>query len=668
MKIRQLTLPLLVASAALAQAPVLVQQAANSGSNIGSLTVTLGQAPAQGDVLIVCHDSTSGGASTVSGGGVTNWVLCQSTLPADNSEIWAGVVDGGPSSSSLITLGGAPNSASAIVSEWHGISIPLDFSSAIAQGIDGSAASPAVSGSVLANANDLVISTIGVHSGGGETILPVVPPGSAFTPPPPADSSIMAATFVVPGATGSVSTSWILGFAHTWASATVVFHTTVISAGVSGTVFSDDNHNGVRDPGEAGVPGVSVTLNDGSNTLTATTDANGLYVFANVTPGQFTVAVQLAPGFFASTPLFYNVDAQGGGTVNGGDFGIYQLVITATVAGAVFADTNHNGVRDAGEAGVAGVSVTLDDGTSIVGATTDGNGNYQFTNVALGQCTVALQLAAGFAATTPISYSVNTSAGGSVSVSDFGIYQFLPSATIGGTVFDDVNENGSRNAGEGGIGGVTVTLSNASTNLATTTDANGHYQFANVGLALYTVTCTLPVGLQASTPLSNPVDALAGGPVNGGDFGLFQVVVTAHDGHGIGFWSNKLGLSLVTQYNLLPTLPGLFIVDGRGHYVSPNNNSQLASWLQHATARNMAYMLSAQFVAMSFNVAVGYVEGGSHVQTCALGVISIQELLARTLASLAAHPYTPDGSAFRAEQEALKDALDAANNNHNWVF
>ena len=572
MRYRRLAVALLVASAGLAQAPVLVQQAANSGSNLASLTVTLGQPPTVGNVLIVCHDSTSGGASSVTGGGVSNWILCQSTLPADNSEIWAGVVDGGPDASSLITLGGSPNSACAIVSEWHGITIPLDFTGAIATGTDGSAADPAVSGTVFANANDLVVSMIGVHSGGGETIAAVVPqePGfGEFTPPPPADSSIMAAAFVVPGAAGSVATSWVLGFAHIWASAIVVFRSPAAISTVSGTVFVDSDHDGSRDPGETGVAGASVTLDDGTTSTTATTDGNGLYQFTGVAAGHYTVAFQIAAGFSATTPLSYEIDVPGSGSVAGGDFGTFLTPTSATVSGTVFDDSNHNGIRNAGEGGVAGLPVTLDDGT---------------------------------------------------------------------------------------------------TSITTTTDANGLYQFAGVPPVLYTVSVQLPNSLAASTPTSYPVDASFGGAVNGGDFGVYQLVVTAHDGHGIGFWASKNGLRLVTSYNLLPTLPGLFLVNRRGNFVAPGSNGALSSWLQNATATNMAYMLSAQFAAMSFNVAVGFVDGKSSVNTPAFGVITIQDLLQMAFACVVAHPYTPSGSAFRAEQEALKNVLDAANNNQNWVL
>jgi peroxidase len=64
---------------------------------------------------------------------------------------------------------------------------------------------------------------------------------------------------------------------------------------ISGTVFNDTNHDGVRDPGEVPLGGRTVQLEDpatGDVLVTTTTDSNGFYsfdVFAGLTLGQFNV-------------------------------------------------------------------------------------------------------------------------------------------------------------------------------------------------------------------------------------------------------------------------------------------------------------------------------------------------------------------------------------------
>jgi hypothetical protein len=209
---------LLLAGVASGQAPVLVQQVASSGTDLASLSVNLGAVPIAGDLLILCHDSTSGGGSAVSGGGVTNWFLCRSTLPADNSEIWAGLVDGTPDTAITITLGGSPNSASANVSEWQGLAAPLAFTGQITTGGGGTA----FTDSVFAYPGDLVIATTGLHTT-GMTIGAATNGFADLDRPDPQPSSVMTASWLVPAANGRYATSWSLGFSHPWASAIVVF-------------------------------------------------------------------------------------------------------------------------------------------------------------------------------------------------------------------------------------------------------------------------------------------------------------------------------------------------------------------------------------------------------------------------------------------------------------
>ena len=64
-------------------------------------------------------------------------------------------------------------------------------------------------------------------------------------------------------------------------------------ASISGYVYFDANNNGIKDPGETGIPGTTVTLsgtNDqGPVSQTATTDANGFYQFTNLQPGTYSV-------------------------------------------------------------------------------------------------------------------------------------------------------------------------------------------------------------------------------------------------------------------------------------------------------------------------------------------------------------------------------------------
>ena len=108
-------------------------------------------------------------------------------------------------------------------------------------------------------------------------------------------------------------------------------------------VWLDRNGNGVADPGEAGVPGVTVTLmRDGDHdgvyetTIgTTTSDANGNYAFANLRYGDYCVVVDAATapnGAALTTPDHVDADLAPGEVSLLGDFGLAPSVLPFTGA------------------------------------------------------------------------------------------------------------------------------------------------------------------------------------------------------------------------------------------------------------------------------------------------------------------------------------------------
>jgi hypothetical protein len=104
-----------------------------------------------------------------------------------------------------------------------------------------------------------------------------------------------------------------------------------------------------------------------------------------------------------------------------------------------------------------------------------------------------------------------------------------------------------------------------------------------------------------------------------------------------------------------------------GSAFNPTTYAQFRTWLLDANAKNMAYMLSAQLAAMKLNVLNGKVSGDALVYYPGLGFISVNNLIAKADAELGLHGLTLAGSPYRAYQEMLKNALDNANNNKNFV-
>jgi hypothetical protein len=241
-------------------------------------------------------------------------------------------------------------------------------------------------------------------------------------------------------------------------------------------------------------------------------------------------------------------------------------------------------------------------------------------------------------------------------------------STISGIVFDDFDADGTQDAGEPGLAGVEVQLIGTSGTATTTSAADGSYTFLAVADGEYEVKQIVdPLsGRVATTPSSSFVTVCGCGTAQGADFGQ-NLANTNCDGHTIGFWRNKHGRDLVDSHNLLPELGAMNVVDENGDYFTTNDINEYKNWLKGAKATNMAYMLSAQLTAMNFNVRVGFVGGSCMIDDPNLGQVTIQSVIQLAIDSLATDPYTPKHHAQRDYQEQLKDALDAANNNQNWL-
>lgn len=355
-----------------------------------------------------------------------------------------------------------------------------------------------------------------------------------------------------------------------------------IGQGLSGHVYIDRNNDGVRQPDEAGIAGVTITLSGqtagGQNVCdlidcTAVTDASGNFIFHNV-PGSSPAGYTLTEQSQGDAPLNAYADGiDAAGTVNGtprgsaGNDVITDIVLQAgemgvdyafgerssSLSGSVYIDVDDDGVRQPGEAGIENVLITLS-GTTANGddictlraamapalpctATTDANGDYRFDDLPAGTYVLT--------ETQPSAYvdgreSPGTPAG-SVNNASFGNgtaenrisaiplgagvdgtdYDFGERATgIAGRVWLDRDRDGTIDAGEPGIEGVTITLRDSGGNVVatTTTDADGHYQFDGLPLGDYTVEESRPLGHGASTPESRTVSLTTAGGSNV-DFG-----------------------------------------------------------------------------------------------------------------------------------------------------
>ena len=303
-------------------------------------------------------------------------------------------------------------------------------------------------------------------------------------------------------------------------------------------VWYDSDIDGLLDAGDAypaaptvrGINGVTVRLLNGAGAVVATTTtandpvsgAPGHYLFADLRPGTYNVEFVLPNGFSFSPVNIGGDDAidsdadrttgrTGTFALTSGnddftrDASMYEY---AGIGDFVWDDLDADGIQDAGEPGIGGVTVWLRDllGIEIASTTTGTDGSYRFDRLAPGTYSVRFDLASAalvgyeqspLDAFDPVDSDSNAGAGGITpsTVLDLDEYDptidagFYKPASIGNFVWDDLDADGIQDAGEPGISGVTVILRDGAGVAidSTTTDVNGFYEFTDLVPGDYSV-------------------------------------------------------------------------------------------------------------------------------------------------------------------------------------
>ena len=185
--------------------------------------------------------------------------------------------------------------------------------------------------------------------------------------------------------------------------------------GLSGFAYVDMNRDGVKNPGEPGLANVSVVRT--GSTTPAITDSNGWYGFSNLVANTYSMAApQSAAGYVVSTTNPLSTTLAAGGSVANLNFGY----VPGSISGFTYLDTNNNGVKDSGEQGLAGVTVTLS-GSPTRTTVSASNGSYSFANVLANTYSdSAPTTASGYNRSTPSPLTVVVAAGQNVTDKNFG--------------------------------------------------------------------------------------------------------------------------------------------------------------------------------------------------------------------------------------------------------
>lgn len=157
---------------------------------------------------------------------------------------------------------------------------------------------------------------------------------------------------------------------------------------IEGFVFDDRDQNRILGPGDRGLEGVKVVLEDGSS---AVTDASGRYRFSYVAEGRHRLTIdekRIPAQFYIVSPPRTDIRVEARRTYKAN----FILVSGASLSGTLIDDANRNGQFDPDEKGLSDILILLKPLETesvepritqimVFNTYTDSEGNYLFDNI-----------------------------------------------------------------------------------------------------------------------------------------------------------------------------------------------------------------------------------------------------------------------------------------------
>lgn len=374
---------------------------------------------------------------------------------------------------------------------------------------------------------------------------------------------------------------------------------------IGNLVWEDIEGDGIYNFEDPGINGVTVELYDTDNNLIKSTitvnNSNGdpgYYDFIQLDDGdyivrfipldEFELTVQNTTNPNGSRPnpstgLTNIITIENGARLNDINAGMKLIRTTSSIGYFVWEDLNGNGIRDAGEPGVNGVTVNLLNNlgtmidTMITDSYNDNPGYYLFEDVVPGEYQLEFIPPLGFTLTIQENIAANGSKpnqltgltnsfvlGADEDIMDMNAGVLDVRSKIGNFVWEDSNGDGIYQAGEEGVNGVVVHLLNELDAIIETTETvddedgnQGYYYFEDLLPGTYRVQFIPPTGYQLTvqedtlingskpnqtTGITNDIVLTAG--VDRLDIiaGLIDLRTTADIGHFVWLDENKDGI------------------------------------------------------------------------------------------------------------------------------
>lgn len=252
-----------------------------------------------------------------------------------------------------------------------------------------------------------------------------------------------------------------------------------VTGKVKALILADNGDDNGDDEGDKEgdyeyLAGVEVSIGD----LTAITDENGVYEFAEVLEGEHTLTINHAGYKVYTDEITIDGDDADEGVIELDEITLTPLSIY-TLTGIVKTlkleeDGDDNGDDDGDKDGdyeyLEGVEVNLGDLT----ATTDENGVYEFTEVLEGEYTLTITHTGYDPYTDEVVLSDELAVEGVITLADIELDIYVPTYTVKGVIYNP----------EGVLEGATVTLGTESIESSST----GEFAFENLDAGIYTLT------------------------------------------------------------------------------------------------------------------------------------------------------------------------------------
>jgi len=293
---------------------------------------------------------------------------------------------------------------------------------------------------------------------------------------------------------------------------------------IAGHLYIDANQNGTQDATEPDLANVDVIITDNIGaTTTVQTNANGDYLATNIRAGNASVNID------SSAPDFPVGAIQTEGTnptavvVNANVVNIEEnngFFVPATVSGNI-KDANNNNLENVTVEihNLAGNIINDTNGNPLT-TTTDGSGNYSFSNVPAGNYEIVETDPTGYVSIS----DADQSADGDINTNSSPTDNKIPLSIVSGK---NDTDNNFVDAAVGSVAGsvkdsngngliVTVEIHDLAGNivndaygnpLTTTTAADGSYSFSNVAVGNYEIVETDPSGYVSTADDDNSPDA-----------------------------------------------------------------------------------------------------------------------------------------------------------------